>query len=242
MTTELEIEGDARLLWAAAHGASDETTRYYLNGVYAAPAGGGAGGAVFVATDGHCLVAAHDAAATVSRPAIIGLTKRRKGGGLQLPFSDTEIWKRPTRFRFDGRRLSLHVAAVAHGAAAAAAREPFAEARAQEVDGTFPDARRVFPQEHPPEGSRFAFAPHLIGRFEALRARFDRDHTGPSDAAVGPFVPGSQGDGAPGAFRLSPCGRVMGLVMPTWRTTPRADLSHWRHLLSAPADADAACA
>lgn len=71
----MNITINARLLIAAQKFAGKEDVRFYLNGVYVAPAPSG-DGAVLVATDGHRMAVLHDPEGICDKPAIIATHKR----------------------------------------------------------------------------------------------------------------------------------------------------------------------
>jgi DNA polymerase-3 subunit beta len=125
---------DIRALKAAAIAAGTEQTRYYLNGVCVqhTPTG-----PVFVATDGHRLIAArHDwlhNAPEAFEPVIVPLDLIKR---IKLSRKSSDVATVTLSVGDDGaRKVAVDYAG---GSVAAAA-----------VDGTFPDWRRVIPQSEP---------------------------------------------------------------------------------------------
>ena len=110
---------------------STEETRYYLRGVFIEPCA--TGGATLVATDGHHLIAAHDASATCDAAVIVhldkpALTALKRGKGETKP-----------------RRLSLDTPARAWVLNATGAQIAFQDSPL--IDGHFPDWRRILPRD-----------------------------------------------------------------------------------------------
>lgn len=150
-----------RLLYVAQH-CSTEETRYYLNGVHVEPHP--EKGIVMVATDGHTLAVAHDPDGSCDRPAIIDT----KSGGA--------IFKAPAKYR-DSSRVELTQQPDVGPHAFLARRfvehpdkgvqdETYGVCR--EVDGTFPDWRRVVPWDAFDEDEakwHGAYNPTLIAKF-----------------------------------------------------------------------------
>lgn len=124
---------NADLFRAAALFVSTGATRYYLQGVYVTP--WATGGAVLVATDGHRLFAAHDAAGTCDTAAIIKLDKAAL-----------------TACTRDKREPAARRVTLAPGESRAwilAGDRQAAFADDVRVDGTFPDWQRILPMKSP---------------------------------------------------------------------------------------------
>jgi len=122
---------NADLFRAAYLCVSTEETRPYLQGVYIEPCT--AGGATLVATDGHRLIAVHDASAACDAAVIVhldkpALTALKRGKGETEP-----------------RRLSLDTPARAWVLNATGAQIAFQDNPL--IDGHFPDWRRVLPSD-----------------------------------------------------------------------------------------------
>jgi hypothetical protein len=120
------IQINANLFARVAVAQSTEATRYYLNGVCIQPHPRGEG-VTLTATDGHCLLTAHDPKAdpaTLPAAGVIvnlgkdGLKAARKGQALTIDPATGEA-------RIDGAWRS---------------------AASTIVDGSFPDWRRILPQ------------------------------------------------------------------------------------------------
>ena len=129
---------------------SKDDDRPYLTGVLVEPHQ--KGGVLLVATDGHALICIHDPSGSAEKQAII---KLKPVGGRKLASRSTIVVDGGSAtFERDGLPIDLF-----HDA---------------EVDGKFPDWRRVVPQHGDPVGGS-VIAPHLLARMarvgERLRAR-----------------------------------------------------------------------
>ena len=127
-------------LFRLAHtAASTELTRYYINGVYIEPAP--TGGALLVATNGHRMIVIHDPEGLCTKSAIVKLprfalaqcktpkmftTKRRLVINLEQDSATVEEVTPPNALDVIQALLTAHKVII---------------------DGTFPDWRRVVPQE-----------------------------------------------------------------------------------------------
>jgi hypothetical protein len=144
-----------------------EVTRYYLNGVHVEPSP--AGGALLIATDGHCMVVLHDPAAIVSGSAIVALTPAMLKAC------------RARQARFDPADRVVVVCGQAAGVLSVTEREDPAgydlqgvgvacyQPHSALIDGSFPDWRRVVPSSQCPEKPQGVFDPKVIARVaEAL--------------------------------------------------------------------------
>ena len=157
---------NADLFWRANLARSDEATRYYLNGVYVAPHE--EGGAIIVGTNGHWLVAVHDPRGIVEGTAIVSLNKRM--------VSDLKAAKNDHRSAFghrtervltvgDGKAMVV-LSSVAHTVKMESGSEEVeprpevferlsnpdklvvsAQFSDVTIDGTFPDWKRIIPDD-----------------------------------------------------------------------------------------------
>lgn len=155
---------NANLFRLAFSAASSEETRYYLKGVYVEPHP--QGGVTLTATDGHRLICIRDESGKADESAIINL-----GDALKVC--------KPKR----GERRDVVIATGSKDAAVVNTFEypardektnavipnemvvedtPLAMAYGVRVDGTYPDYRRVVPQDFTSEG-----APGFQGRYVA---------------------------------------------------------------------------
>lgn len=166
----------AGVLGFAAEFVSHEETRYYLNGVYVEPA---KEGVIAVATDGHRLIAVSDPAGFVDRPVILR--------------AERNVWAK-CRSKHDAV-LTVNAFGSKEKSGAILARLSPSKGATEsvvldEIDGTFPDWRKVIPTDFPTSGVMPAFQGRYLAAFDAL-ARVG-GHTGgvrvvargPSEAAV----------------------------------------------------------
>lgn len=193
----------AGVLGFAAEFVSKEETRYYVNGVYIEPA---ETGVLAVATDGHRVVAVHDAAGFIERPAIIRAKARDLAWfrhAYDATLSADSIGERATNTRGPApvpddlrceRSIMRPIVAtftLPDGGAAAV--------HLDEIDAEFPDWRHAFPTHFPRGGVLPAFQARYLAAFDGL-------------ARVGGFV---------GAVRIIARGEAAGAVV-----VPAAG-SHW---------------
>ena len=134
-----------RYFLAANVFASTEETRYYLNGVLIEPCD--QGGVLLVATDGHRMCVIHDEHGTCDEPAIVSRllpkAKLRKSQDATLMI-DKDSAK---MISSDGQDLAGFIGNHL-------------------VDGTFPDWRRVWPQET--ESADFSVNAAYVGDFAKI--------------------------------------------------------------------------
>jgi DNA polymerase III beta subunit, central domain len=138
---------NANLFRLAFTCASNEETRYYLKGVFVEPHL--QGGVTLTATDGHRLVCIRDESGQADESAIINLGDavkqcKAKAGATRIVAIETGESDATIFEERDGASGSFRVAI----------------ATAVRVDGTFPDYRRVVPQEFTNEG-----APGFQGKY-----------------------------------------------------------------------------
>ena len=148
--TEFILRTD-HLLAASLCAEKEKGTRYYLKGVYVEPHSSGKG-VLMVATDGHILVVLHDKDGHAARPAILTMNWRAS----ELKAKRSEGYK------------TLHIQSLVEKSGAIASgiikiRDTHLEADTigvVEVDGTFPNWRRVIPtdnsKEYPLSGKGYA--------------------------------------------------------------------------------------
>jgi len=152
MTTGLRIA--AGVLGFAAEFVSKEETRYYLNGVYIELTGTGV---VAVATDGHRLIAIYDENGFIERPAII----RAKPSDL-------------VRFRskhdavLAADTIGEHVTSKPILATLRPTKGNIEDVLLDEIDGSFPEWRNVFPVDFPKGGVLPAFQGKYLSAFDGL--------------------------------------------------------------------------
>lgn len=144
----------AGVLGFAAEFASQEETRYYLNGVYVEPA---QEGVVAVATDGHRLIVVHDPSGRIERPAILR--------------AERSVWAK-CRTKWGGT-----IAADGLGARSAShpilaklipTKGSIESVILDEIDGTFPEWRKIMPVDFPAGGVLPAFQSRYLGAFDGL--------------------------------------------------------------------------
>jgi len=135
---------NATLFARVANAQSNELTRYYLGGVSIEPAPHGLPGVTLTATDGTLLVSAYDAQGSVDAPVIVKASPHVLKG--------CKAWRNgtePNLIGEDGTIVVLDDKGVEQ------------IARGTTVDGSFPDWRRVTPQD---TGTHTAamFAPAIL--------------------------------------------------------------------------------
>lgn len=144
----------AGVLGFAAEFISTEETRYYLNGVYVEPA---KEGVCAVATDGHRLIAVHDPAGYIERPAILR--------------ARPAVWSR-LRSKHDATVTAADLGAEERAKSIMATlvlKKGAAEAFVlDEIDGTFPEWRRIIPTDFPTGRAMPAFQGRYLAAFDGL--------------------------------------------------------------------------
>lgn len=159
----------AKRFYAALQFASTEETRYYLNGVFIEPHKDG--GVVMVATDGHCLAAVRDKSAYITGQGgwICGLPKQ--------PFNTALKRKESGTLHFAGRSAYLTHSVLGADALAPEfdptiiTEQHMAVAYANPIDGTFPEWRKVLPDQVVEPSGTFVMNALLVDRFgKATRA------------------------------------------------------------------------
>ena len=148
MTDTFIVNG--RFLAMATVCQSVEETRYYLRGVAIQPNPHGAG-AVLIATDGHRLAAFHDAAGVAPRDAIFTVSKEVVAAIKKL-------------VRAEGDLATVEIGAGKITVGDSVLPCP-------EIDGSFPDWRRVIPRARPkdagkPPPASIAFSSEYAGSFD----------------------------------------------------------------------------
>ena len=142
------------VLGYAAEFISTEETRYYLNGVYVEPAKEGVRA---VATDGQRLIVVHDPDGYILRPAIL----RAKPA----------VWSR-LRSKHDATVTAADLGAKERAKPIMATLTPKkGEAEAfvlDEIDGTFPDWRKVIPADFPTGSVMPAFQGRYFAAFDGM--------------------------------------------------------------------------
>lgn len=195
---------NAALFARAVLAQSSEETRYWLNGVFIEPAPNG--GALLVATNGHILLCLHDHDAIVTGSAIVN-----------LPPALLKACK-PTR-QNAGPRLE-----VADGVASVAG----LQCADVLIDGSYPNYRRVIPQDLDPSAGVFEqFDPVNVlaplakalspeGRVNALRiiGPKKRDPDGWNPCLVLGYDPAAFGVAMP----VTAKGEIMRDSLPGWFT------------------------
>jgi len=144
----------AKRFYAALQFISTEQTRYYLNGVFIEPHKDG--GVMMVATNGHYLAAVRDATARIDGTGgwICGLPKQPFNTFLKRQYAGT--------MHFVGNTAYLTDAVIGIDARlpdfdpTKITEQHLAIAYAPPIDGTFPDWRRIVPQDKTKQTDRFA--------------------------------------------------------------------------------------
>jgi len=159
---ECTIETTKGAFSAVAMFASKKDVRHYLRGVHLET---GPTGAVFVATDGHALAAAHVAgdfeeSAGIIPAELVAIVRKVTRGALSITV-DTEAG--------EGSRPMYSVAGMAMVG----------------IDGKFPDWRRIVPTGEP-SGIAAQFDPELVARFGKAAKLLGRKSTGIVVAHNGP--------------------------------------------------------
>ncbi len=198
------IRVNARLFKVASLFQSTEETRYYLNGVYVEPHGNGA---LLVATDGRRLMCILDRGGSCDRAAIIALPALMRGALVEYVIEDDEDEDEPAERK---RKLGDDLVLVAGDDGHAEIEGRLRALEKCEIDGKFPDWRRVLTSIRPLQPSPlppalnaeyifdFAAAAKLLGDDEHARVHCV-----------------SHGDEAPALIFFPHCRDAFGIVMPT---------------------------
>ncbi len=202
------ITVSAKHFYAAWQFISSEETRYYLNGVYIEPHPDG--GALLVATDGHTMAVIRDANARIDGDQgwICGLPKH--------PF-DAKLKRRDAgHLHFVGRTAYLTESIMA-GAVSEPGFDPtlitefhMAIAFARPIDGTFPEWRRVIPNEGPGTAESYDINGKYLARFNKAISVLREDN---GAAPVKLFTPAA-GTGNPIILRCADAPDFFGIQMP----------------------------
>ena len=128
MTSQFNV--NATLFARVANAASSEEARFYLHGVSIEPAPHGLPGVTLTATDGHQLVSAYDQQGSVSEPVIV-----KAPAHVLKACKAWRIGVEPNLIGTDGTIVVVDD------------RGNEQIARGTTIDGTFPDWKRVIPQD-----------------------------------------------------------------------------------------------
>lgn len=145
---------DAGVLGFAAEFVSQEETRYYLNGVYVEPA---KEGVVAVATDGHRLISVHDPKGYIARPAIL---RAERGVWMKCRTKYAALLTVEALGRKETPQPILAKITPEKG--------PVESVILDEIDGTFPEWRRIVPTDFPKSGVIPAFQGRYLAAFDGL--------------------------------------------------------------------------
>lgn len=161
----------ARLVAAIAQFKASTDIRYYLNGVYVEPHP--EGGVILVATNGHSLGIWHDASGEVGRPIIINVTKpllAACAGGKEID-NRRLVDKNGRLTVVDKTNAEIYIQGE-HG-------KKFG-AEQYEIEGNFPDWRKVVPAIEPGRTQLFnVFQPQYLRQAsEAVRTACGHDNWG----------------------------------------------------------------
>jgi hypothetical protein len=200
MKTEKTLSVDAKLFFAIAQFRARNDVRYYLNGVHIAPCA--SGGVLITATNGNALAVIRDPDGSVSAPIIVPVSdemerafKKLKSGG----FVTTEGgWIALTNVL----KHTVHI-----------------QPNDAEVDGKFPEWRRVFPEESR-EGALIAWIdPAYLAMFNAAAQLLS------TGKAFMRFYGGKADDSA--IVRIADRPDFVGIVMPGRVTNGQPPLPDW---------------
>lgn len=145
---------DAGVLGFAAEFISTEGTRYYLNGVYVEPA---KEGVIAVATDGARLIAVTDPKGFIERPAIL---RAERGVWAKCRTKYAALLTVEALGRQETPQPILAKIVPEKGAVESVILD--------EIDGSFPDWRRVFPTDFPKTGVVPPFQGRYLAAFDGL--------------------------------------------------------------------------
>lgn len=151
MANKIDTRINARFLPMIAPMVCKEPTRYYLNGVYIEPHPN-LPGVLAVATNGHILGVAYDKDGCADTGRIFPLSRDLL----------TNIKKHASQARFDGETVQLF-----REQATGATTKPGPEKRlfiglSEQIDGTFPDWRRVVPKDSTAPTGNISFNPDYL--------------------------------------------------------------------------------
>ena len=184
--------------------ASKEQTRYYLNGVYVSPAP--QGGALLVATDGHCMFVAHDAEATVTGDGIVQLTAETLKACKAKARTPRLLIVEDNRAKVEE---DCNAVALQPGAAL--------------VEGTFPDWRRVIPSALADGAPAVNLDAAILARLSAAlcASKTPKVTLAPSGNELAPYYVFGDLQNAFGI--LMPCRASRTYAIPAWATAKPAE-------------------
>lgn len=224
---ERNVTVSARAFLAAYQFVSRELTRYYLNGAFIEPLPGG-GGVLIVGTDGHTLGVVHDPTGRANRPCICPMPRsivERAVVDITTPpkiapdddddddFPDDnelpESRPPPTHIHFIGRGYYLTDAEWEPATPLETMPKGVLLAgHAPEIDGTFPDWRKVVPsiESMTSPASTVAFNVDYLQRFAQVARILGAAKFGNVECYPQP--------GGPWLVRVYQCADFLGVVMP----------------------------
>ncbi|MEP3245125.1 MAG: hypothetical protein ABJN40_13265 [Sneathiella sp.] len=192
------IKFDATKLAAVALVQSTEETRYYLNGVYFF-------GKLAVATDGHILTVAYDEHADNGKEGVILPVDKSAASKLKNKKAVTALFDDDLLKVYDANGNMMHVSA------------------SKRIDGTFPDFRKVVPDEF---GSslKTPFTPVVVEQITAT-ARILKGET------IGGFYLTGKDNNSPHLVRYDGSPDVFTIAMPKdWESGNKGDVPSWFEL------------
>lgn len=207
----------ADLLRIAYTCVSSEETRYYLNGVciQRAPTGG----ALLITTDGHRLICVHDADATGDIP---------NGAIVHIHKAQVSTFKTGKEGRKDNtpRRVAITLGATASAPVSAKFSEgsrDICEIYLSQIDGSFPDWRRVVPRIEPDAKQETGcFNASYIADFAEVASAF----AAMKQARVAPMTMACQQADAPALVRWGDA-PAFGVLMPIRGDEDAEQLPAW---------------
>lgn len=224
---------DADVFARALLGVSKEETRYHLNGVHVSPSP--AGGATLCATDGSMLIVLHDPEAYIVGEAIVKLERplqsalSASGILLERRLLAARVSKkgRGRAFVIDQPPSKDNAPGSTHLAARGAVDDPDARVKGAQfgavtIDGTFPDWRRVLPEELNSAAPVWPFdQSRLASIARALCPRKSRNVCiTPSKDGNAPMLVTSTAVGGPAGFAV---------LMPLRNEPKAASVPAWAH-------------
>lgn len=215
------IRVDAKKFAAAALFRSKEETRYYLNGVYIEPHPDG--GVIMVATNGHQMAVIHDESGEANAPFICKASQQFYTACAKKP---ADVLKRPGQIHFVGHVANL-VCEGFDGDPSIIGDCHIEVEYAPDIDGTYPDWRRVLPTiDTQPT------IPDLVGPYFGINAEYVTDFakalkilTGVKSAKI--ITMTVQDRGAPIAITSETCREFLGVLMPAREASERPTLPAW---------------
>lgn len=213
----MRITCNADLFRIAYMTVSTQESRYYLNGVFIEPAP--MGGVFLVSTDSHRMTVIHDAGGRADRPAIIQLSK-----DALKAFKPARNEKRRLAVDIGERSETPAVATVLKAFHTAATDEDFAPVAVHhgaEVDGTFPDYRRVIPTL---ATGIAPSTPAYDGRYLADFAKMGAELSGEKDARM---IVHSFDASGPGLVQWMGVGHAFGVIMPVRHSVAADRVPAW---------------